>query len=656
MPGGPGSSARSSVRVVVVGDPGTGKSSLISAVTFGTVPKKVPPVHPPTRLPPGFYRDRVPVTIIDTSSRLENKGKNNEKLNNADAEELKKADAVILTYACDQPMSLSSLTSFWLPQLRSLQVKVPIIVAECKSDLRGDPFAVNLKEMMEPITGQFREIDICLQCSAIKMIQVHYIFYSARKAVLHPVDPLLDRDSLHLKPRFVRAFKRIFFLCDRDKDDALSDAEFNDFWVKCCKAPLKPTEIAAVKRVVQEKRQDGVNGRGVTFKGFITLQALIFGNGHLETTWGVLRKFGYGDDLELRDECLPVPPKLAPDQSVELASEVVEFLCGIFGTYDKDNDGALSPTELEHLFSTAPESPWDEARYRDAVEKTSLGNLTLKGFLSEWALMTLLEPRRTLAYLIYIGYSGDAAKVFHVTRRKSADRKEQLTERNVFRCFVFGSKIAGKSALLDSFLGSVIEFDYRPFSEYYYPTTSDRYAANVVDQLGGTKKTLILQEIPEDGVKEVLSYEEYMATCDVALFVYDSSVEHSWKRTKELLEEVARQGEVSGHGVPCLLIAAKDDLDPCQTTVQDSAMVSQEMGIKPPIRVSMKVRDSKNLFSRIVRAAEHPHLNIPETEVEKGRKRYRHLVNNSLMFVSGSAVTIVGLAAYRAYAARRNSN
>ncbi|KAJ0089068.1 hypothetical protein Patl1_32769 [Pistacia atlantica] len=83
------------------------------------------------------------------------------------------------------------------------------------------------------------------------------------------------------------------------------------------------------------------------------------------------------------------------------------------------------------------------------------------------------------------------------------------------------------------------------------------------------------------------------------------SVEHSWERTKELLVEVARQGEVSGHGVPCLVIAAKDDLDPCQITVQDSAMVSQEMGIGPPIRVSMKVGDSKNLFGRIVRAAEY---------------------------------------------------
>ncbi|KAJ0027865.1 hypothetical protein Pint_36361 [Pistacia integerrima] len=166
---------------------------------------------------------------------------------------------------------------------------------------------------------------------------------------------------------------------------------------------------------------------------------------------------------------------------------------------------------------------------------------------------------------------------------------------------------------------------------------------NLMMMVQGTKKTLILQEMPEDGVK-VLSYKEYMATCDVALFIYDSSVEHSWKRTKELLVEVARQGEVV-MGCHAFL------LQPRMTWIH----VSQEMGIEPPIRVSMKVGDSKNLFHRIVRAAEHPHLNILETEVEKSRKRYCHLVNNSLMFVSGSAVTIVGLAAYRAYATRRNS-
>lgn len=57
-------------QVVVLGDQGTGKSSLIIAVATDSFPEKSPPVLPPTRLPHDFYPDRVPLTIIDTSSRL----------------------------------------------------------------------------------------------------------------------------------------------------------------------------------------------------------------------------------------------------------------------------------------------------------------------------------------------------------------------------------------------------------------------------------------------------------------------------------------------------------------------------------------------------------------------------------------------------------
>lgn len=62
-------SSTAGVRVVVVGEAGTGKSSLIIAVATDSFPDKSPPVLPPTRLPNDFYPDRVPVTIIDTSSR-----------------------------------------------------------------------------------------------------------------------------------------------------------------------------------------------------------------------------------------------------------------------------------------------------------------------------------------------------------------------------------------------------------------------------------------------------------------------------------------------------------------------------------------------------------------------------------------------------------
>jgi Ras family protein T1 len=74
-------------------------------------------------------------------------------------------------------------------------------------------------------------------------------------------------------------------------------------------------------------------------------------------------------------------------------------------------------------------------------------------FMVQWALMTSLDPRYSLANLIYIGYRDKPSAALRVTSRRSEDRKKQKTERNVFQCYIFGSKNAGKSALLYSLLG-----------------------------------------------------------------------------------------------------------------------------------------------------------------------------------------------------------
>ncbi|KAG8648261.1 mitochondrial Rho GTPase 1 [Manihot esculenta] len=641
-PGGKGG-----VRIVVAGDRGTGKSSLIVTAATDNYPVNVPPVLPPTRLPDDFYPDRIPVTIIDTSSRVEDSGKV--------AEELKRADAVVLTYACDKPETLDRLSTFWLPELRRLEVKVPVIVVGCKLDLRDENQQVSLEQVMSPIMQQFREIETCIECSAFKHIQIPEVFYYAQKAVLHPTGPLFDQESQTLKPRCVRALKRIFILCDHDRDGALSDAELNDFQVKCFNAPLQPSEIVGVKRVVEEKlpgggaTDRGVNERGLTLTGFLFLHALFIEKGRLETTWTVLRKFGYNNDIKLADELIPTF-KRAPDQSVELTNETIEFLRGIYELFDSDYDNNLRPVELEDIFSTAPESPWDEAPYKDAAERTALGGLSVNAFLSEWALMTLLDPSRALENLIYIGYPGDPSAAVRITRRRRLDRKKQQSERNVFQCFVFGPKNAGKSALLNSFIG-------RQFADTS-SSTEEKYAVNVVDLPGsGIKKTLILREIPEDGVKKLLSNKESLALCDIAIFVHDSSDEFSWRRATELLVEVASHGEDTGYEVPCLIVAAKDDLSSFPMAIQESTRVSQDMGIEAPIPISSKMGDTNNVFRRIVNAAEHPHLSIPETEAGRSRKQYHRLINRSLMFVSvGAAVTIVGLAAYRVYAARKNTS
>uniref|UniRef100_A0A0E0IG39 Mitochondrial Rho GTPase n=1 Tax=Oryza nivara TaxID=4536 RepID=A0A0E0IG39_ORYNI len=657
---------KQSLRVVVIGDPGTGKSSLVVSAATERFPGDVPRVLPPTRLPVDYFADRIPITIVDTSSSPEQRSKL--------IAECQSADVVVLTYACDQPATLERLSSFWFPELRRLQLEAPVIVVGCKLDLRGEEQGT-LDAVMAPIMVAFREIETCIECSALRQILVYEVFYYAQKAVLYPTAPLFDQEAQMLKLRCMRALKRIFILCDHDRDGAFSDVELNDFQVICFNAPLQPNEIIGVKRTIQEKLTEGVNENGLTLTGFLFLHTLIIGNGKLETTWTVLRKFGYDNELKLRDDLIPAI-KRAPDQTLELTSQVIDFLRGIFNMFDTDNDGALQPAEINDLFSTAPENPWSSHLYENCAENNVLGGLSFEGFISKWTLMTLIHPSNSFANLIYVGYPGDFDSAFTTTRKRPVDRKKKQTQRNVFQCYVFGPRHAGKTALLQSFLKryhSIVFYIMNFVCHGNLPMLLLSMVNNLQQILlnclifilnsatfthvFGTRKTLVMREISEGDVGPLLSDKESLAPCDVAVIVYDSGDEVSWQRARELLVQVATRGKNTGYEVPCLIVAAKDDLDQSPLALQDSTRVSHDMGIETPIPISVRLRDLNNIFCRIVHAAQQPHLSIPETEAGKTHRQYRQLLNRSLTVVSvGAAVAVVGVAAYRVYAARKNAS
>lgn len=96
--------------------------------------------------------------------------------------------------------------------------------------------------------GNLQEIETCVECSAKMPLNVSEVFYFAQKAVLHPTAPLYDsRDhvghplvisrafllicSQVLKPACIAALKRIFKLCDANKDGILDASELNEFQV-----------------------------------------------------------------------------------------------------------------------------------------------------------------------------------------------------------------------------------------------------------------------------------------------------------------------------------------------------------------------------------------------------------------------------------------
>jgi mitochondrial Rho GTPase 1 len=71
------------------------------------------------------------------------------------------------------------------------------------------------------------------------LLKVIGVFFLALKAAFYPIAPLFDKESQTLTPRCRRALKRIFILCDHDKDGALSDSELDGFQVLILSSHIK---------------------------------------------------------------------------------------------------------------------------------------------------------------------------------------------------------------------------------------------------------------------------------------------------------------------------------------------------------------------------------------------------------------------------------
>ncbi|KAJ4836351.1 hypothetical protein Tsubulata_007318 [Turnera subulata] len=281
-------------RVVVAGESSTGKSCFICSIT-GAILWNPQPCVDPINVSQDLLPDHGgPLTIIDTSSELEDAG--------TVAEELKRADAVVLTYACDRPETFERLSTHWLPELRNLQVKVPVIVVGCKLDLKDENLEDRLRQLESQIKLQFPEVNDFVETSVFEEIlrRRPRVFLRARQLVLFPpVDPLYDAEAGSLKPKVTKALERIFEECDQDKDGALNDTELNDFQVHCSWSPLQPDELANIKRFVEGRVSSGVNECGITVGGFRALHTSILERGDPSVTWIALRSFGYNDAIEL---------------------------------------------------------------------------------------------------------------------------------------------------------------------------------------------------------------------------------------------------------------------------------------------------------------------------------------------------------------------
>ncbi|XP_036593665.1 mitochondrial Rho GTPase 2 isoform X2 [Trichosurus vulpecula] len=553
-------------------------------------PEEVPPRAEEITIPADVTPEKVPTHIVDYSETEQTE----EELK----DEIHKANVVCMVYDVSEDSTIEKIRTKWIPLVNGRAEKgprIPIILVGNKSDLRSG----SSMETILPIMNQFSEIETCVECSAKNLKNISELFYYAQKAVLHPTAPLYDPEEKQLRPSCAQALTRIFRLSDQDNNQVLSDDELNYFQKSCFGNPLAPQALEDVKMVVCKNTTNGVKDDGLSLDGFLFLNTLFIQRGRHETTWTILRRFGYDDELELTDDYLHPLIRVPPGCTTELNHFGYQFLQKMFEKHDKDQDGALSPSELQSFFSPFPSLPWGPELY-NMVCTNDKGLLSLHGFLCQWTLVTYLNIHHCLEHLGYLGYpilceQDSQIHAITVTREKKVDLEKGQTQRNVFLCNVIGARGVGKSAFLQAFLGKNLE------ALREHPGEQSFHAINTV-QVNGQEKYLILFEAEADTQFTTTS----SVACDVACLMFAVNDPKSFAYCASVYKQYYMDGQI-----PCLFVASKSDLP---EVVPPRGMSPAEFcyrhHLPPPcyFTSSGPSAPSTTVFTRLATLATFPHL------------------------------------------------
>lgn len=284
---------KESIRILVIGDEGVGKSSLISTFVSEQFPEEVPHMITDTVLPPEFTWNSVTSTISDSSSLLGDREVLYHKII--------ASDAIIALYDVSKLVTLDNLIKEWLPLInRFSNEEKPIIVVGNKIDLLSDAPNPIEKEKAESLFEKFRNVMCCLRCSSATRTEVDDVFYHVSLHVTCPLAPLFDMSTKDLKPKCKRAFSWIFRVLDRDCDNLLDDHELLEFQSKCFEPTVVSEDIRYFKKTIGMIDEGCIYQSKVTLYGFLSyikreVQAL-----RLDVPWAILRTFNFSDDLDLK--------------------------------------------------------------------------------------------------------------------------------------------------------------------------------------------------------------------------------------------------------------------------------------------------------------------------------------------------------------------
>ncbi|XP_053143444.1 rho-related GTP-binding protein RhoD [Hemicordylus capensis] len=187
------------IKVVVVGDGGCGKTSLLMVFAKGEFPKVyIPTVFEKYSAPFHISGKHVQINLWDTAGQ--------EDYDRLRPLSYSGAHAILMCYDVTNPPSFDNILTKWYPEARHFCRGVPILLVGCKTDLRKDKVLLRKlhRDQMEPITYQKGETlarnlhaVAYLECSARFQENITDIFIEASRAALS----VMKKNQQRRKPR-----------------------------------------------------------------------------------------------------------------------------------------------------------------------------------------------------------------------------------------------------------------------------------------------------------------------------------------------------------------------------------------------------------------------------------------------------------------------
>lgn len=367
---------KSTLNILLVGDNGVGKSTLINTFISRKFTDEVPLVITDAVIPSENSSNNLFLSIVDSSAGEDKK---------IIKKKIKHADCVIVVYDLTNRNSYENMMTKWLPMVKKNASNTVVVVVGTKCDQMPD----NNEHIQMIITNEvdilskFKQVSRCCRCSSKQQTLVEYVFRCAELAVNFPIHPLYDLVSHSFTKDCARAFKRIFRAYDKDNDGLLSDTELNQMQWDCFGMKLQQNDIADVKRKLL--KTEGVRGPAhllhskITSAGFEKLLSFFMEREHTHSLWTILRRFGYDDDLVLDNYPEPI---LSSDSGCVafLSPAAINFIVGlarsasiILGSGDSaggasEKEQHVSRAMVDEIFSALPHDathPWsDGAAFR----------------------------------------------------------------------------------------------------------------------------------------------------------------------------------------------------------------------------------------------------------------------------------------------------